>query len=222
MGKLADIAKRLGVTEDALQGLYHELVKTDTGVDYAELAKQLNAEQPANTPVNDEVSQVAQLTATLAQKWNVTEDAANARLEQLNTVYERMSPAQQERYGSLEGIEELWNVVSVTNPTPTAPPQQQTPEQQAPQQPAQPVNEEGVVKKGGALSGISPAMLLNGGKGNTSFSFDDLVNMPEADYARIADSGQLLAAFENGNVRDTAVALRPGAVATSLFTGRQA
>lgn len=198
MDKLAEIAKRLGVEPDALRGLYEEMVQADTGSTYADLVKQLTPD--AETPVADtEAVQLAKLNADLAAKWNVTPEVVNARLARLNTVYESLPEGSRSQYESLDGISSLWDVVNTTSP----------------QAPAEPT----VRKADAPLTGISPASLLSSAPKTTQFDFDTLVNMPEEDYAKIANSGELLAAFNSGSVRDTRVALTPQAVQTSALTG---
>jgi hypothetical protein len=210
--RLSDIAKRLNVPIDSVRALYEEMVQADTGREYAELAAQLNAEPPS--AVTDTSAQVAQLNTQLAQKWGVTEDVVNQRLTQLNDVYTALPEAQRAQYESVDGIAGLWNVVNATStpqpPTPAAPAAQQS--NTAP---------EGMVSKsGGTLSGISPASLLTSNNRSAAFDFDTLVSMPEAEYAQLANSGQLLDAFNQGRVADTKLAVRAGAEQSSAISGQ--
>lgn len=216
MGKLADKAKQLGVSEDALTALYHDLVQLDTGVDYATLAERLNSDTATEPEqqVSAEEAQVAALTSKLAQQWNVTPDVVNTRLEQMNAVFEKMPEATRAQYSSLEGIQNLWNVVSAVQPQEPQQVPQQVPQQQ------QTFAQDGEVRKSTEpVKGISPANLLSGLANRTSYSFDQLVDMPEAEYAALANSGKLLAAFNNGQVADTALALRPVVEQQSIMSG---
>jgi hypothetical protein len=213
MDKLNDIAKRLGVEPASLRGLFEEMVQAETGMEYADVAAQLTATPASSAQTTDEAAQVAQLNADLAQRWGVTEDVVSQRLAQLNSVYTALPEAQRAQYESIDGIVSLFNVVSATAPAPQA----------APVQPANGIPEEGVVRRGvsdAALKGISPASLLTGSNRTASYAFDDLMTMSDADYAQLANSGQLLEAFNAGRVRDTQQAIRPGAEQTSAVSGQ--
>jgi hypothetical protein len=195
------IATRLGVDPSALRGLYEEMVEADTGSSYADLSARLSAQAEApDTSARSEEEEVAAFNAQLAQAWNVEPDVVNSRLEQLNNVFVTLPKAQQETYASVDGIQALWNVVNASQPA--------APQQAAPQSAAQPTAD-GVVTKGATLSGISPATLLTNNSRAAQFEFDALVDMPEAEYAKIASNGTLLAAFNAGRVKDTELALFP-------------
>jgi hypothetical protein len=195
------IATRLGVDPSALRGLYEEMVEADTGSSYADLSTRLSAQAEApDTSARSEEEEVAAFNAQLAQAWNVEPDVVNSRLEQLNNVFVTLPKAQQETYASVDGIQALWNVVNASQPA--------APQQAAPQSAAQPTAD-GVVTKGATLSGISPATLLTNNSRAAQFEFDALVDMPEAEYAKIASNGTLLAAFNAGRVKDTELALFP-------------
>lgn len=216
MGQLSEIAKRLGVAEEQLQTLYHEMVQADTGRSYAELSAQLSATPATDAPqANTDAQAEAQLIANLAGKWGVDVNTATTRIEQLNTVYETLPAAAQERYGTIDGIVDLWTVVSAASPQSA-----QTP---APAQPAQETPAVDLVSAQrnappATMQGTSPVNLLNGnGRGPKTFSLEQLMTMPQDEYARINNDGSLLAAVNAGHVVDDVPVQRPNTAPRSVL-----
>jgi hypothetical protein len=207
MGQLSEIAKRLGVPEEQLQTLYHEMVQADTGRSYADLSAQLSATPTTDAPqVTTEAQAEAQLVANLAGKWGVDVNTATERIERLNTVYETLPEDAQARYGTLDGIVDLWTVVSAASPQSAQTP---PPAQPAPAAPAVDL----VSAQRNApptMQGTSPINLLNGnGRGPKTFSLEQLMDMPQDEYARINNDGSLFAAVTSGNVIDDVPVQRP-------------
>lgn len=214
---LADIAKRLNVDEAAVRQLYEEMVAADTGMSYADVAAKLSTVLQDAPPAaaDTEEAEVANFVNQLATAWGVDVNAANQRLTQLNTVYEGLPEAQRDTYASLDGIKQLWDLYSVMSPQAK---QSAAGGNAAPD--AANVGLDGVVVKNAtAPIGITPASLLTKRQQGTSFDFDNLLTMPDEEYARIASDGSLLAAFNAGRVRDTQGALLPESVQRSAVTG---